>query len=47
METLEKVMKYAWSRYGDFVGDFELIHFFLVFLLNLNRLVFAGILQQF
>ena len=43
METLEKVMKYAWSRYGDF----ELIHFFLVFLLNLNRLVFAGILQQF
>ena len=36
IETLEKVIKQKrqndyWNRYGDFIGDFELIYIFLVF----------------
>ena len=51
--TLEKVIKQKrqndyWNRYGDFIGDFELIYIFLVFfLLNLNRFVFVRIFQLF
>ena len=53
IETLEKVIKQKrqndyWNRYGDFIGDFELIYIFLVFfLLNLNRFVFVRIFQLF
>ena len=53
IETLEKVIKQKrqndyWHRYGDVIGDFELIYIFLVFfLLNLNRFVFVRIFQLF